>query len=203
MHFAVDTETTSLRDPRPIEIAAVKVDDFTVAFCERIRSDVPIDSRAEAVHGISARTLINCRDEIEVMSSFLSFLSTHSNETPIVLVAHNARFDKLVIENALERCKLKFPNNVTWECTMEMSRKKKFKNCKLSECCKRAGIEYQDAHCALPDAIMCARVYKNFFKATEYWEILDEGLRLVNEQEASTMLERDQILQKCNAAVII
>ena len=32
----------------------------------------------------------------------------------------------------------------------------------LKDCCQRANIEYLDGHSALPDAQMCAEVYKDF-----------------------------------------
>lgn len=189
MHFAVDTETTSLKDPYPVEIAAVKVDDFSVAFCERIRAIVAIDARAEAVHGISERALINCRNEFEVMTDFLQFIVRESKGSPIVLVAHNAKFDEEVIKNALLRCKLVLPPTTSWACTMQMSRAKKFKKCKLSDCCLRVGIAYKDSHSALPDAIMCARVFKTFFECDDYWNSLYDGLDQVNKE---TMRELDE-----------
>jgi DNA polymerase III epsilon subunit-like protein len=195
MHFAIDTETTSLKDPFPVEIAAVKVDDFSVAFCERIRATEPIDPYAEAVHGISDRSLINCRPESEVMTDFLKFIVDEAKGSHIVLVAHNAKFDQTVIQNALQRCNLALPPSTTWECTMQMSRAKKFKNCKLSDCCLRAGIDYKDAHSALPDAIMCARVFKDFFKCDDYWNLLDEGLSQVNEEERLEMEERSDVIR--------
>jgi DNA polymerase III epsilon subunit-like protein len=192
MHFAVDTETNSLNDPYPIEISAVKIDDFSVFFCERIRTDSKIDSRAQEVHGISSMSLIHCRNEADVMKSFINFLSQHAKESEIVLVAHNAKFDKLVILNALKRCNMSLPNNVTWECTREMSRQKQNRNNKLSDCCLRAGIMYKDAHCALPDAIMCARVFKDFFKPSAKWLEYEEGLAQVNASEAEEATEREE-----------
>jgi DNA polymerase-3 subunit epsilon len=179
-HFAIDTETTDLKNAHPIEIAAVCVDDFSIVFCERIRPSIDIDPKAQAVHGISLESLSQCRSESEVMNDFVLFLTTNNAKT---LVAHNAAFDKNVIHGALQRSHLQIPE-FEWECTLEMSRRKmpKLKH-KLSDCCLRLGIDYKDAHCALPDAIMCARVFKSFYepKIEDMW--MDAGLIAVNEAE--------------------
>lgn len=182
VHFAVDTETTALKDPHPVEIAAVKVTDFSAAFCQRIRTTARIDPRAQAVHGISHAALINCPSEPVAMRAFLDFLHAHAGNRPVVLVAHNARFDREVIERALLRCGLALPPHTTWECTMLMSRALNHKSCKLSDCCERAGIAYEDAHCALPDAIMCARVFASFFEDANS-AIYAEALAQINAEE--------------------
>lgn len=186
MHFAVDTETNALKSPYPLEIAAVKIDDTSISFCQRIRTVATIDPRAQAVHGISEASLVNCPSEVSVMTAFRDFLLTQANGRPIVLVAHNAKFDRGVIERALKRCGLDLP--VAWECTMEMSRAQNHASNKLSDCCARAGIPYEDSHCALPDAIMCARVFRSFFE-DENSALYAEALAQVNEEEEREVLE--------------
>lgn len=190
MHFAVDTETTGLKNSYPVEIAAVKVEDVLVNFCQRIRTTADIDPRAQAVHGISKASLANCPSELQVMNSFMEFLLSNAGGRPIVLVAHNAKFDRDVIERALQRCGLALPANTTWECTMTMSRAQNHQYNKLSDCCARAGIPYDDGHCALPDAIMCALVFKSFFE-DETSEIYAEALAQVNAEEEREHQERE------------
>lgn len=182
IHFAVDTETTSLKLPYPIEIAAVMVDDLSVTYCQRIRTQAKIDPRAQAVHGISHACLAKCPEEREVMAQFVDFLRRHAGTRSIVLVAHNARFDREVIERALQRCELSLPSDTSWECTLTMSRSKMHDSNTLSACCARAGIAYEDAHCALPDAIMCAQVFKHFFE-DENTALFAEALAQVNAEE--------------------
>ena len=181
--FAVDTETTGLDDPRPIEIAAVCVDDFSIAFCERIKPEVPIEAEAIALHGMTRESLASCRSESEVIRDFINFLARHGARE---LVAHKASFDRGVIERALERSQMPLLR-MPWRCTIDMSRAKLPQygvRHKLSDCCARAGIDYKEAHSALHDAIMCARVFKNFFAPTleDLW--MDAGLSAVNSQEA-------------------
>lgn len=196
MHFAIDTETNSLKTPYPIEIAAVCVNDFSIAFCERIHTFAPMDPRAEAIHGISQRSLVNCRSELEVMESFISFLNENSNRQTTVLVAHNANFDKQVVENALLRCNLKLPPGTTWECTMKMAKAQGHKNCTLEDCCARAGVIYAEAHCSLPDAIMCARVYKHFFAPGKTEVECDQALEQLNELEARDRAYEQEIMEE-------
>lgn len=182
IHFAVDTETTSLKQSYPIEIAAVKIDDLGVTFCQRIRTQAKIDPRAQAVHGISQVSLAKCPEERVVMAQFLDFLRAQAGNRAIVLVAHNARFDRDVIERALQRCSLSLPSDTTWECTMTMSRREMHESHTLAACCARAGIAYEDAHCALSDAIMCAQVFRNFFE-DENSALFAEALAQVNAEE--------------------
>jgi DNA polymerase III epsilon subunit-like protein len=180
VHFAVDTETTAFKNAYPVEIAAVKVDDLSIAFCQRIRTSAFMEPRAEAVHGISQASLANAPTETIVMAAFRDFLLAHAGGRNIVLVAHNARFDREVIENALQRCGLTLP--LTWMCTMAMNRARKHKNNKLSDCCARAGIPYDDGHSALPDARMCALVFRSLFE-DETSALFAEALAQVNAQE--------------------
>jgi DNA polymerase III epsilon subunit-like protein len=190
MHFAVDTETTGIFSPRPIEIACVKIDDFSVSFCERIKPDIPVEPRATLVHNITESDLQSCRSETEVMTAFVHFLQTVAS--PIVLVAHNAQFDRQVIEHALERSKLAWPCDVSWECTLTMSREKYGRQIKntLESCCLRHSIPYEDAHSALPDAIMCAKIYKTFFEDPR-----DEEFALGQAEVFARMKQEDDELQ--------
>jgi DNA polymerase III epsilon subunit-like protein len=80
---------------------------------------------------------------------------------------------------------------------MEMSKAAKHFPNKLSDCCARAGIAYVEAHCALPDAIMCARVFKNFFedpKDEEYAMALQE-VRMKEEAEAEAVYKEQEAAQ--------
>jgi DNA polymerase-3 subunit epsilon len=180
MYFAIDTETTGFKDSRPIEIAAVCIDNYSINFCEKINTNVDIEEGAQKVHGISKDDLKHCRDEKDVLIDILHFL-IKNNAT--VLIAHNVSFDRKILSDACERHHLKMPQ-VEWECTLLKSRSlyPTLKH-KLSDCCKRAGIEYKDSHSSLPDAIMCAEVFKSFFKPTKEDLEYDEGLRLVNEED--------------------
>lgn len=185
VYFAVDTETTGLKSPWPIEIGACKIEDVSISFCEKIKTEAEIEPGACLIHGITKESLSQCQNEDQVLTNFLRFLNTNSQHKHIVLVAHNAKYDKGVIERALKRHNLKFPPNTTWECTMELSKSmdklKKLKH-SLRECCHRIGVEYKDSHSALPDAQMCAKVFQGFFK-DPCEEEYQNGMQAVYEQE--------------------
>jgi DNA polymerase III epsilon subunit-like protein len=190
-YFAVDTETTGFNDPYPIEIAAVRVQDIEserVKFSKRIRSTKPIHERASIIHNIYDTDLVNEKDEKSVLEEFINFLSMHSKNNKIVLIAHNAAFDKKVIEFAMKRHNLIFPFEVDWQCTMNMAKKQhegkggcrqKFT---LGNLCVENNIKIENAHQALADATMCALLYNSFFKPTADQEELDKVLDMVNEE---------------------
>jgi DNA polymerase III epsilon subunit-like protein len=95
--IAVDTETTGLVMPMPIEIAAEEL--FSGAtFCEKIRPTKAIDPGATAVHGLSEDSLKDCRSLKEVLADFLEFVG----HEPVTFIAHNAAFDKKVLLNGFQ-----------------------------------------------------------------------------------------------------
>lgn len=176
-HFAVDTETTGFQDPHPIEIAAVNVLDPSICFYERIRTQKQIHPMATKVHGICNLTLQNCRSEAEVMKDFVDFLNLNGG-SDITFVAHNSKFDMSVINNALSRSNIQTLAN-KWECTLEKSRKQNYLKNTLEDCCKRTGVEYENSHNALGDALMCAKVYK----ILDQDEIHANALKQINQEE--------------------
>jgi DNA polymerase-3 subunit epsilon len=76
-----------------------------------------------------------------------------------VLVAHNASFDRRVLQQAFERCDLEWPNPPVL-CTASLARAllplQKVR--RLTALADALGIEVEMAHRALPDAETCARV---------------------------------------------
>lgn len=209
-YYAIDTETTGMKNPLPIEIAAVKLElpkqgdslnsstesfdsvlDLPTIFCERINTWGLIENGAIAVHGITKEDLKNCRSEEEVLRDFIHFLQ--ASDTFIILIAHNAAYDRGVIERACARHELVLPIGLTWQCTMQMSRAlDPFKRLKhtLKDCCERALVPYVNGHSALSDAEMCAKVFKFLMSdplEQEYvmamHEIYLQDIRILNELE--------------------
>jgi DNA polymerase III epsilon subunit-like protein len=189
-YFAVDTETTGFDDPYPIEIAAVRVQDngeSGVKFYKRIKALKNIHERASLIHKIYDSDLIHEKDEKTILEEFINFLSMYSKNNKIVLIAHNAAYDKKVIECAMKRHSLNFPFEVDWQCTMNMAKKMhEGKGCRqkftLGNLCVEKNIRCENAHQALADAIMCASLYNSFFKPTPEEEELDNVLDCVNKE---------------------
>ena len=111
-YFAVDTETTGFDDPYPIEIAAVRVQDMGAQFSKRIKPVKHIHERASLVHKIYDTDLIHEKDEKTILEEFINFLCAYSKNNKIVLIAHNAAYDKKVIEFAMKRHSLNFPFSI-------------------------------------------------------------------------------------------
>ncbi len=77
------------------------------------------------------------------------------------LVAHNAPFDRSVLESCMRSASLDPPSlNISthWECTLKIYRQKGHNPCALSDCCSALNIDL-DHHQALSDALACAQLY--------------------------------------------
>ena len=172
---------------------------YLTEFCEKIKTLGTIESAATSVHGITRKDLEKCREEKHVLEDFLAFISQPSSEKRaictndcfIVLVAHNAKYDKSVLERALKRNHLKLPEKVSWQCTIEISKaldvNKEYKH-SLKDCYERLGMQYINAHSALPDAQMCASVFRGFFLDPNEEEYRN-GVKCVFEQEENEWKE--------------
>jgi len=76
-----------------------------------------------------------------------------------VLVAHNAQFDRRALRQAFDRIGLKWPRPPV-VCTVAMARRfaPLVRERKLAALAESLGIEVDEVHRALPDAVTCARI---------------------------------------------
>jgi DNA polymerase-3 subunit epsilon len=77
------------------------------------------------------------------------------------VVAHNAPFDRTVLQHCMTSSGLDYEHlDITdrWQCTLQIYRKKGFKPCRLSDCCRALNISL-DHHHAMSDALGCAELY--------------------------------------------
>ena len=81
-----------------------------------------------------------------------------------VLIAHSARFDTRVLRQAFERCGLDWPAPPAL-CTVQLARRLAPLSPKrgLASLAGSLGIEVDEVHRALPDALTCARVFCALF----------------------------------------
>jgi DNA polymerase-3 subunit epsilon len=81
-----------------------------------------------------------------------------------VLVAHNARFDTRVLAQAFERAGLDWPDPPTL-CTVTLARRfaPLARQRKLAALDDALGIDVEEVHRALPDALTCARIFCALF----------------------------------------
>ena len=106
-----DTETTGLsplQGHRIIEIGAVLLqgNDIMDEFHSLIDAGVPIDPRAQAVHGITRKMLHGHPRSAEVFADFRDFIG-HA-----LLVAHNAPFDTRFLRAEFDQLGFNLPNRI-------------------------------------------------------------------------------------------
>ncbi len=108
----------------------------------------------DEIHGISWRDTLNAPTFAELYPEISKRLFGRT------LVAHNAKFDRDVLQQTMKHHGLDYPNLQLpdWECTLEIYRKKGFNPADLATCCNHLGIELNH-HEALSDALACADLY--------------------------------------------
>jgi DNA polymerase-3 subunit epsilon len=106
------------------------------------------------VHGIRPADTANTPDFAEL------YPEIHKRLAGRTLVAHNATFDRGVLQKTMDHYGLGYGalQVAGWECTLQIYRTKGFHPCRLSDCCDRLGIELNH-HEALSDALACAKLY--------------------------------------------
>lgn len=140
-----DTETTGfnpgLHDSM-IEIGAVKMRDGAVieTFDELINPGVMIDSEITELTGITNNMVKDCDNEEEVTKRFKEFIGD------LPLVAHNAKFDKNMIEMAYHKYNLGELSNTILD-TMIISQiiNKDLKRHNLTALTKNYGISFEES----------------------------------------------------------
>jgi DNA polymerase-3 subunit epsilon len=98
-----------------------------------------------------------------------------------VLVAHNASFDRRVLKQAFERAGIAWPDPPVL-CTVAMGRRfaPLARQRKLALLAESLGIEVDETHRALPDALTCARIFCALFpKLCANAASLADALRLL------------------------
>ncbi|MDT8421042.1 MAG: 3'-5' exonuclease [Desulfuromonadales bacterium] len=155
-----DIETTGLspsQGHRIIELGAVRLSAGQVVdeFHSLIDAGVPIDPRAQAVHGISRTMLLGQPQPEQAIRRFREFLGAAR------LVAHNAPFDTRFLRAEFAQFGHDLPNSI--ECTLKLSRRLlSLSNYRLETVYRHLGGELSSRiqrHRALDDARMAAFVW--------------------------------------------
>jgi DNA polymerase III epsilon subunit-like protein len=155
--WAFDTETTGLSasEDRIIELALVEFEGGAPTGQRIVRRYNPEgrwSRAAELVHGIPLRELEReplWRDKAAGLASWLQGR---------VLVAHNAAFDRRMLEAELRRAGVEVPE-VEWVCTREVAKKLHPKaSHKLDAMCALKGVPLPNHHRADCDAEACGRL---------------------------------------------
>lgn len=168
----VDTETTGLKAGahQVIEIGAMTSDGAEFVACVKLWPGAEVDAGAMRINGINLRGQ-QWRDEAialdEALRAFVRWLPTGA-----VLVAHNAAFDRRMLEGDAARVGVEWPS-VEWFCTKLWAddlRKRgllTIENSKLHTLCERFGVPNEGEHRALADVVRMARVYEGMAELEE------------------------------------
>lgn len=150
--FAIDFETYYAAHETVCAVGLVRVSDGAVVnkFYSLIKppSGEWAGRPLTGIHGITEDMLCNAPTFLEV---FPIILQLSGNATP---VAHNASTERNCILKCCRYYGIEPPQWVwAFEDTYTITR------LKLTECCRRFGIDIEDHHDPLRDAMMCARVF--------------------------------------------
>ena len=155
-YVVFDLETTGLDAEKDaiVEIGAVRVTGNKVTnqtYQQLVSPGVKISKEASEVNHIT-NDMVKGQPKIqEVLADFLAYVDGD------LLVAHNAGFDASFLDNACARCGYESPKK--YFDTMRLSVYwRNLKNRKLVTFLEAAGIENENAHRALSDAIATAKL---------------------------------------------
>ena len=105
------------------------------------------------VHGITAYDTRNAPDFAAVFAEIEQRINGQT------LVAHNAAFDRSVLQKTMLAFDLDYDGlGLDWECTLKIYKGKGYSPANLNVCCQRHGIALNH-HDALSDAKACAQLY--------------------------------------------
>ncbi|WP_461532656.1 3'-5' exonuclease [Sinomicrobium sp.] len=162
----IDTETTGLnhKSDRILSIGAVSVKDNSVSVSDifevYVKQDI-FNPETVKIHGLlREEKRANLISEEEAIRLFLEYVGN------AVLIAHHARFDTAMINNALKRLELpKLKNNildtaVLYNRTRIMSNLiDRDKNHSLDELAETLNVDRNDRHTAAGDAYITALIF--------------------------------------------
>jgi DNA polymerase III subunit epsilon len=175
--LAVDTETNGLAGDlcELTEVGAVLVGggELHDTFDSLVRTERPLSRGIQRFTGITQPMVDAAPPPREVLEELGDLLAGR------VLLAHSARFDTRVLRQAFERAELDWPRPPAL-CTVQLARRfaPLVRRRGLASLAGSLGIDVDEVHRALPDALTCARVFCALFpklcaNATTVAEALD------------------------------
>jgi DNA polymerase III subunit epsilon len=160
--LAVDTETNGLAGDlcELTEVGAVLVGggELHDTFDSIVRTERPLSRGIQRFTGITQAMVDAAPTPEESLRELAELLRGR------VLVAHNAGFDRRVLRQAFERVELEWPRPPVL-CTVQLARRfaPLVRRRGLASLADSLGIEVEEVHRALPDALTCARVFCALF----------------------------------------
>jgi len=159
---ALDTETNGYGGDlcEMTEVGAVLVGggELHETYDSLVRVERPLSRGIQRFTGITQGMVDGAPPPEEVLPELADLLEGR------VMIAHNARFDVGVLRNAFERAGLDWPKPPVL-CTVQLARRfaPLARKRGLAPLAGSLGIEVDEVHRALPDALTCARVFCALF----------------------------------------
>lgn len=155
---AFDFETANGKNPCSIGIVEFENGKAINEYYSLIKpKELIFNPFASRIHGIGISDVINEREFVDVWADISHFFDNK------IVVAHNYSFDISVLNHSLEIYGIKKPTYEVY-CTLKLSRSYlQLKNHKLNSVAKFFKISQNNYHNALEDALVCGKVFFNFF----------------------------------------
>ncbi len=195
---ALDTETNGYGGDlcEMTEVGAVLVGggELHETFDSLVQVERPLSRGIQRFTGITQGMVDGAPPPKEVLGELADLLEGR------VLIAHNARFDVRVLRQAFERAELDWPAPPAL-CTVQLARRfaPLARKRGLAPLAGSLGIEVDEVHRALPDALTCARVFCALFpklcaNAVTVGDALDllRSRRRARKTEPAEAIPRDQ-----------
>ncbi|MFN2615893.1 MAG: exonuclease domain-containing protein [Thermoleophilaceae bacterium] len=160
--LALDTETNGLGGEacELTEVGAVLVGggELHDSWRSLVRTERPLSRGIQRFTGISQAMVDSAPPPAEALTELRRLLAGR------VLLAHNASFDRRVLRQAFDRAGLDWPDPPTI-CTIALARRfaPLARRHGLAALAATLGVEVDEVHRALPDAVTCARVFCTLF----------------------------------------
>lgn len=152
---AIDVETATRYPNSLCQISLVLVSDPPISlFTGLIKPpENEFDSHIIKIHGISPEMTLGSPTLEEVWPLIFKYVSDAK------LIAHNASFDRNVLEKSLGYYNISLPD-MAWDCTYQAT------GLKLLEACNKNKIKLDNHHDSAFDATACAKLYLGLNEAT-------------------------------------
>ena len=177
--LAVDTETNGragdLCEMTEVGCVLIGGGELHDEWASLVRVERPLSRGIQRFTGITQAMVDDAPPPHEVLKELGERLRRR------VLVAHNASFDRRVLKQAFERADVPWPDPPVL-CTVAMGRRfaPLARQRKLALLAESLGIEVDETHRALPDALTCARIFCALFpKLCANAASLGDALRLL------------------------
>ena len=184
--LALDTETNGrggdLCELTEVGCVLVGGGELHEEWSSLVRVERPLSRGIQRFTGITQAMVDDAPPPEEVLPRVADMLRRR------VLVAHNASFDRRVLKQAFEQADIEWPDPPVL-CTVAMGRRfaPLARQRKLALLAESLGIEVDETHRALPDALTCARIFCALFpKLCANAASLGDALRLLGPRRRAT-----------------